>query len=113
MDLAEQAEALRRAMALQGAQLGHHDEALHNIQDKVDQIATALSALIARLDAAPAPAAQAPASVPQAPTAAQPAPATGAAALEPRIPPPAKYYGDPNTCRQFLPVLWPSWSFSC
>ncbi|CAB1453633.1 unnamed protein product [Pleuronectes platessa] len=42
MDLAEQAEALRQVMALQGAQLGHHDEALHSIRDKVDQITTAV-----------------------------------------------------------------------
>ena len=102
MDLAEQTEALNRTMALQGAHLGHHDEALHNIRDKLDQVATALSALIVRLDAAPTPAAQLPAPAQQAPPAAQPAPAAGAAALEPRIPPPAKYSGDPNTCRQFL-----------
>ena len=102
MDLAEQTEALNRTMALQGAHLGHHDEALHNIRDKLDQVATALSALIVRLDAAPTPAAQLPAPAQQAPPAAQPVPAAGAAALEPRIPPPAKYSGDPNTCRQFL-----------
>ena len=102
MDLAEQTEALNRTMALQGAHLGHHDEALHNIRDKLDQVTTALSALIVRLDAATTPAAQVPAPAQQAPPAAQPVPAAGAAALEPRIPPPAKYSGDPNTCRQFL-----------
>ncbi|CAB1451096.1 unnamed protein product [Pleuronectes platessa] len=102
MDLAEQAEALRQAMALQGVQLGHHDEALHSIQDKVDQITTALSTLIARLDAAPAVAAQVPAPVQQALPAAQSASAAGTAALEPRIPPPAKYSGDPTPLGLFL-----------
>ena len=55
MDLAEQAEALNRTMALQGAHLGHHDEALHNIREKLDQVTTALSALIVRLEATPTP----------------------------------------------------------
>ena len=100
MDLAAEAEALRRTMSLQGAHLGHHDQALNDIKDKLNQITTTLSALIVRLDTDPAPAAQA--SFQQAPPAAQPASAAGTAALEPRIPPPAKYSGDPNTCRQFL-----------
>lgn len=98
MDLAEQAESLREAMTHQEAHLGHHDKALTDISDRLDQITTALSALIVRLDTVPTPAAQVSAPVQQAPPAAQPA----SAVLEPRIPPPAKYSGDPNTCRQFL-----------
>lgn len=107
MDSAEQ-EALRHAVAIQGAHLGQHDTALREVTGQLTQIAAALAALTDRLNAAPVPGAQPPAAPQapptgqQAPAAAPPGPESVPVGPEPHIPPPAKYSGDPNTCRQFL-----------
>ena len=75
------------------------DDALCGISDQLQQITTALANLTVRLNAAPAPVAPPPAA--SAPPV-QPVQVSGSAFIEPHIPPPAKYSGDPNTCRQFL-----------
>ena len=100
MDSAEQ-EALRQAVAFQGMHLGRHDTALRDVADQLSQVTSALAALTDRLNAAPIPIAQPPAAQP-APPAAPPGLDNVTTSHEPHIPPPAKYSGDPNTCRQFL-----------
>lgn len=96
MDSAEQ-EALKRAVAKQGAHLGHLDSALREVTTQLTQVSAALAALTDRLN--PAPIVPLPG---EQPPAAPPAPVNAPAGPEPHIPPPAKYSGDPNTCRQFL-----------
>uniref|UniRef100_A0A3B4XZG7 Retrotransposon gag domain-containing protein n=1 Tax=Seriola lalandi dorsalis TaxID=1841481 RepID=A0A3B4XZG7_SERLL len=98
MDSAEQ-EALKQAIAIQGAHLGHHDTALREVTTQLTQISAVLATLTDRLNAAPAPIVPLPV---EQPPAAPPTPVNAPAGLEPHIPPPAKYSGDPNTCRQFI-----------
>ena len=97
MDSAEQ-EAFKQALAIQGAHLGRHDETLRDVTEKLAQVTVALATLTDRLGSTPAQPPPAQLTPPVAP----PSFHGGTVGHEPHIPPPAKYSGDPNTCRQFL-----------
>lgn len=97
MDSAEN-EALRHAIALQGQHLGHHKVTLKRLSEQLQEVSSAIATLNEHLASAPATPPQAPS--PQPASTDQPVPPVSVP--EPNIPPPAKYSGDPNTCRQFL-----------
>lgn len=105
MDSAEQ-DSLKQAVSLQGVHLGHLDASLNEVRDQLRQVTAALAVVTDRLNTVaafqPPVAQQAPPAVPPAPPEAQPGLAGAHAGTDPHIPPPAKYSGDPNTCRQFL-----------
>ena len=87
MDPAE-FDKVKTAVGNQGQRMGEMQAALQSLIDEV----TKISSHIATTSTAPPQ--------PSQPSVPVMAPATKAA--EPRIPPPAKYSGNPNTCREFL-----------
>ena len=90
MDSAD-CEALRNAITLQGQCLGQHEQALQRIMGQLQEISTSLVSLRPGSGGAPDP------SPPQVTT-----PPVPASTSEPHVPHPAKYSGNPDTCREFL-----------
>uniref|UniRef100_A0A673AMM9 Uncharacterized protein n=1 Tax=Sphaeramia orbicularis TaxID=375764 RepID=A0A673AMM9_9TELE len=72
-------DQVREAIRSQGRLLGGHEQVLHSLLDKMNQLSTRVSQL----------------------TSTQ-APATSLPVEPPNIPPPSKYSGNLDTCRNFL-----------
>ena len=87
MDPAE-FDLVKTAVGNQGQRIGEMQTALKSLIDEVTKISSHIATTSTAATQPPPP----------------PAPVTAPAAqaAEPRIPPPAKYSGNPNTCREFL-----------
>ena len=84
-------DRVKEALSNQGQLLGNHDQLIKTLIDSVAQISDQLTALNGASPSQPPPP----------PAVAAPAPPANPPA-EPHIPPPAKYSGNPDTCRNFL-----------
>uniref|UniRef100_A0A673BEJ7 Gypsy retrotransposon integrase-like protein 1 n=1 Tax=Sphaeramia orbicularis TaxID=375764 RepID=A0A673BEJ7_9TELE len=87
-------DQVREAIRSQGQRLGGHEQVLHSLMDKMNQLSVQMSQI--SNTRAPEP------NLPVEPVAAA---STVRSADEPNIPPPNKYAGDPDTCRNFFTQL--------
>uniref|UniRef100_A0A672Z804 Gypsy retrotransposon integrase-like protein 1 n=1 Tax=Sphaeramia orbicularis TaxID=375764 RepID=A0A672Z804_9TELE len=87
-------DQVREAIRSQGQRLGGHEQVLHSLMDKMNQLSVQMSQISNTRSPEP--------SFPVEPVAAA---STVRSADEPNIPPPNKYAGDPDTCRNFFTQL--------